>query len=128
MKDFKKYYTIPAHPEEVYAALTHEPTIMLWTGAKAIFKAEPQSEFSLWDGDIVGKNLEFDPGKKIVQEWFFGDEQTTPSIVTLKLHLVKGQTSLEVNQTNIPDEAFEDITEGWTYNYIQDLIEFYEED
>ena len=68
MKDYKKYYIIPAPPEEVYLALTNAPTIQLWTGAEAEMTTEPGSEFSLWDGNVVGKNLEFEEGKKIVQQ------------------------------------------------------------
>ena len=126
MKDFKKYYVIPAPPEEVYLALTNEATIMLWTGDQATFTAEVGSEFSLWDGSIVGKNLEFEPDKKIVQEWFFGEEPTeTPSIVTLKLHQHNQGTSLEVRHTNIPDEAFDEIADGWSTEYIDSLVDFY---
>jgi activator of HSP90 ATPase len=125
MKDFKKYYIIPAPPEEVYLALTLEPTIMLWTGAKAEMKIEPGTEFSLWDGNIVGKNLEFDPGKKIVQHWYFGDHPEE-SIVTIKLHPDSKGTSLEVRHSNIPDEDYEDIIDGWDNIYIGSLQDFYE--
>ena len=59
MKDFKKYYTIPATPEYVYLALTNPLTIQLGSGEEAEMSTEPGSEFSLWDGSIVGKNLEF---------------------------------------------------------------------
>jgi activator of HSP90 ATPase len=127
MKDFKKYFSIPALPDEVYTALTHEGTIQLWTGDKVQMTAEPGTEFSLWDGSIVGKNLEFEPGKKIVQQWYFGEEGE-PSIVTIKLHADKQHTSMEVRQTNIPDEDYEDIVDGWNNQYIESLIEFYEED
>jgi activator of HSP90 ATPase len=127
MKDFKKYYIINALPEEVYAALTTEATIMLWTGDKASFIAEPDTEFSMWDGSIVGKNIEFVPGKKLVQQWYFGEEQGPASMVTIKLHLQKNVTSLELTHTNIPDEDYEDIVDGWTYSYMQDLNDFYQE-
>jgi activator of HSP90 ATPase len=125
MKDFKKYYIIPAPPEEVYLALTLEPTIMLWTGAKAEMKPEPGTEFSLWDGNIVGKNLEFDAGKKIVQQWYFGDH-AEESIVTIKLHPDSKGTSLEVRHNNIPDEDYEDIVDGWDNIYVGSLQDFYE--
>jgi len=126
VKDFKKYYTIPAPPEDVYLALTVETTIELWTGDRAVMKAEPGTEFSMWDESIVGKNLEFEPGKKIVQQWYFGD-QPEPSIVTIKLHPHEDGTSLEVRHTNIPDEDYDDITDGWTHSYAAGLIEFYDE-
>lgn len=127
MKDFKKYYIIEATPDEVYAALTTEATIQLWTGDKAEFTAEPCTEFSMWDGSIVGKVLELEPGKKIVQQWYFGDESTeTPSIVTIKLHLDKSGTSVEVRHTNIPDEDYNDIVDGWNETYMAELADFYE--
>ena len=125
MKDFKKYYTLSAPPEEVYMALTVPATIYLWTGEEAEMSTEPESEFSLWDGSIVGKNIEFEEGRKIVQQWYFG-EQAEPSIVTIKLHPLKDGTSVELKHTNIPDEDYEDIMEGWDEAYFGALAEFYE--
>ena len=60
MKDFKKYYRIAATPEEIYTALTNPLTLELWTGETALMSTEPGSEFSLWEGSIVGKNIEFE--------------------------------------------------------------------
>lgn len=125
MKDYKKYYIIPAAPEEVYIALTNPFTIQLWTGEKADMSTEPGSEFSLWDGSIAGKNLEFEESKKIVQQWYFGD-QPEASIVTIKLHAHKSGTSVELRHTNIPDSDYEDIVEGWDNTYFAALIEFYD--
>jgi uncharacterized protein YndB with AHSA1/START domain len=127
VKDFKKYYIIPAAPEDVYRAITVETTIELWTGDKASMQDVPGTEFSMWDESIVGKNLEFEPGKKIVQQWYFGDQEE-PSIVTIKLHPHEEGTSMEVRHTNIPDQDYDDITDGWTNTYAAGLIEFYEDD
>jgi activator of HSP90 ATPase len=126
MKDFKKYYLIPATPEEIYVALTNPITLEIWTGETAEMSTEPGSEFSLWDGSIVGKNLEFEENKKIVQQWYFG-EQPEESIVTIKLHPHKQGCSVEVKHTNIPDEDFQDITEGWDDAYMGQLTYFFEE-
>lgn len=126
MPDYKKYFIINAQPEEVYAALTFKPTIELWTGSPAVFEAKPNTEFSLWDESIVGLNLEFDPGKMIRQQWYFGDEEVV-SVVTLKLHPHKKGTSLEVNHTNIPDAAYDEIVDGWETVFMKELIEFYQD-
>lgn len=126
MKDYKKYYIIDAPPEDVYTALTNEATIQLWSGEEAVMPLEVGAEFSLWDGSITGKNLEFVPGKKLVQEWYFG-ELEDPSIVTIILHAAKKGTSAELRHTNIPDEDFENITEGWDQNYFGSIIDFYDE-
>ena len=125
MKDFKKYYLIPAPPDEVYMALTNPATLQLWTGEKAEMSTVPESEFSLWEESIVGKNLDFIPGKKIVQQWYFG-EQENDSIVTIILHPHKQGTSVELRHTNIPDDDYEQITEGWDENYFGSLLEFYQ--
>ena len=85
----------------------------------------PGSEFSLWNGSIGGKNLEFVTNRKIVQEWYFG-EQYEPSIVTIILHSDKGGTSLELRHSNIPDEDYEDITEGWNTSYMGSLADFFD--
>ena len=125
MKDFKKYYIISAPPEEVYMALTNPATIQLWTGEKAEMSTTPGSEFSLWEDSIVGKNLEFIEGKKIVQQWYFGDQEQD-SIVTILLHPHKQGTSIELRHSNIPDEDYDDIVDGWNQNYFGSLSEFYD--
>ena len=127
MKNYNKYYTIPAPPEEVYLALTNPATIYLWTGENAEMSTEAGTDFSLWDGAIVGKNLEFLEGKKIVQQWYFG-EQEEPSIVKIVLHASGNGTSVELKHSNIPDEDYEGIIEGWDGPYFGDLKEFYEGD
>lgn len=126
MPDFKKYFILNAEPEEVFAALTFQPTIELWTGQKAVFKLEKGAEFSMWDDSIVGKVLDFEVGKWIKEEWYFG-ESNAPSVVTLKFHAHKQGTSLEVNHVNIPEQDYEDISDGWRQVFIRDLMEFYEE-
>lgn len=125
MKDFKKYYLLSGKPEEVYNALTNPATIQLWSGEPAEMSTVPGSEFSLWEGSIAGKNLEFIPGKKIVQEWYFGDQEE-PSIATIIIHDHKNGSSVELRHTNIPDEDYDNIIEGWNINYFGSLDEFFD--
>lgn len=127
MKDFKKYYSIHTSPDILYSALTNAATIQLWTGEPAIMEPVEGSEFSLWNDSITGKNITFIPNKKIVQEWYFG-EQEPPSMVTILLHEDKMKTSVELRHTNIPDEIFENMVNGWDDAYFGSLIEFYTEE
>jgi len=126
MKDYKKYFILNASPEEVYNALTNPMAIKIWTNEEATMSTEPNSEFSIMDGTIEGMNLAFEENKKIVQQWYFGDEET-PSIVTIKLHPKEEITSVELRHTNIPDEAYDDIVEGWNEVYFGNLAEFFNE-
>lgn len=125
MKDFKKYYLFPVSPEVLYLALTNAATIQLWTGEPAQMSTEAGSEFSLWEGSITGKNISFEKNKSIVQQWYFDQEE--PSFVTIKLHPHRQGTSLELKHTNIPEEEYGDIVQGWNENYFGSLEEFYEE-
>ena len=126
MKDFRKYYSIPAPPGDVFNALTNPVTLQLWTGEPAEMTTVPGAEFSLWDGSITGKNLMFEEGKKIVQQWYF-DGQDQESIVTIILHARGAGTSVELIHTNIPDGDFDDFVQGWDNSYFGSLREFYRE-
>lgn len=124
MKNLKKYYILHAQPRDVYNALTNKTMLEIWTGEPAEMEPVAGSEFSLWDGNISGVNIEFDEGKKIVQQWFF-EGQEAESVVTIKLHQHQKGTSVELVHTNIPDEAFENIAEGWDEDYFGSLSELF---
>jgi len=126
-KDLKLRIKISAEPEDIYAALTNPFAIELWTDSPAKMSTEPGSEFELWGGDIAGRNIEFEENFKIVQEWYFGD-RPEESIVTIKLFKQGGKTQIEVTHTNIPDEAYEDIKEGWQDSYLKAVKDFVEVD
>ncbi len=124
MKTFKKHFKINAEPSDVYSAITNPYTIELWTGYPALMSTEPGSEFSLWEGDITGKNIEFVTDRKVVQEWYFGD-QTEKSIVTIMIQDDRGNSSVMVDHTNIPDDDFDDIAEGWREYYMGAINSFF---
>ncbi len=125
MKNLKKYYKIKATPTEVYAAITNPLSLELWTGEEAVMTNTEGDEFSLFGGDITGRNLQFEPDRKLIQEWYFGD-QKEPSVVTITLIPDKYFTKAELLHTNIPDEAFDDINQGWDETYFGSLKEFFE--
>lgn len=125
MRNLKKYFTFSVEPADVYNALANKTMIEIWSGEPAEMSEEPGSEFSLWDGSITGKNLEFEKDKKIVQQWYF-EGQEEESIVTIKIHPHKRGTSIELLHTNIPDDAFENIAEGWEEDYFGALSQLFE--
>jgi activator of HSP90 ATPase len=125
MKELRRYYRIKGSPEEIYAALVNPFAISLWTGAAAVMKEEPGSEFSLFDGDIEGINIAFEQNHMISQEWFFGDQEEK-SIVTITLRPDRHFTKIELHHSNIPDEAYEDMAHGWDVYYFGGLKDFFE--
>lgn len=124
MKEIKRYYTLMADPKYVYNALTNKRMLEIWTGEAVVMELEPNTEFSLWGGSISGMNLEFEENKKIVQQWFFS-EDGEPSIVTMKIHPHKKGTSVELLHTNIPDDAYDNISDGWDDDYFGAVSELF---
>jgi len=124
MKTFKKTFKINAEPSDIYSAITNPYTIELWSGYPAEMSTEPGSEFSLWEGDITGKNLEFIPDRKIVQQWYFGEQQEK-SIVTITIAPDRENSVVTVEHNNIPDEEYDGIAEGWREYYFEAIKNFF---
>jgi len=124
MKSFRKSFRINAEPSDIYAALTNPFTIELWSGYPSVMSEEPGSEFSLWEGDISGRNIEFIKDRKVVQEWYFGD-QAEASVVTITISPAGSDSNVTVDHINIPDEEFEGIAEGWREYYMGAIISFF---
>ncbi len=124
MKTYKESFRINAPPSDIYSALTNPVTIELWSGYPAVMSTVPGSEFSLWDGDITGRNIEFISDRKVVQEWYFGD-QPDKSVVTLSIQPSRENSIVTVEHTNIPDDDYKDIMEGWREFYIGAIISLF---
>ena len=95
--DFEYKMEITADPEEVFAALTNH------------------------------FHLEVVPGKLLVQEWFFG-EQEKQSIVRITLKKEGARTLVGLTHTHIPEDVYEEITGGWKEYYleaIKGMLEMY---
>jgi activator of HSP90 ATPase len=124
MKTFHETFKINAEPSDIYSALTNPYTIEIWSGYPAVMSEEPGSEFSLWEGDITGRNIEFIKNKKVVQEWYFGDREEK-SIATVMIRQERDNSLVTVEHTNNPDDDFNDIAEGWREYIIGAIIDFF---
>ncbi len=112
MKSFRKSFVFNSPAEDIYACLTNPRTIELWSGCKAVMPDKPGGEFSWFDGDISGLFTEAVPNRSVRFEWHFGDElPVSPVIITLSEQ--GGVTKVLVEQERIPDEDFDNITDGW---------------
>jgi activator of HSP90 ATPase len=122
MKDLKLYFKLKASPADVYNALTNRIMIEIWSGEKAEFVTEPNTEFSWFDGAITGRNLAFEMDKKIEQLWYFEDQEVK---VVIKIHPDKKFSSLEVQMLQLPDDAYENMKEGWQTDIFESLAELF---
>lgn len=125
MQTLSQTYHIAASQASVWDALVNPSTIEAWGGGQAIM-SDRLEVFSLWDGEIHGKNLAVVPQEKLVQEWYGWDDALGASQVTFTLYTEGKETVLELSQTDIPDGEFEDVEAGWRNYYLEPLIEHVE--
>ncbi|HYM65000.1 MAG TPA: SRPBCC domain-containing protein [Candidatus Sulfotelmatobacter sp.] len=127
MKVIKQTYLINASSKKVWEALTNSEIIDQWGGGPSKMNAKKGADFSLWGGDIFGKNIEVIPEKKLVQEWF-GGKWDNPSILTFVLKNKNEKTEVLLTHVNVPEKEIKDIEEGWKDYYMIPLKNLVEEE
>ncbi|HDR89467.1 MAG TPA: ATPase [Bacteroidetes bacterium] len=126
MGTIKQEHFIKAPAEDIYNALVNPFAIELWSGYPARMSEEAGSEFEIWDGDIAGRNLNFEKNRMIRQEWYFG-EQEESSVVTIRLYEEKKGTRIKLEHTHVPDSEMEEMENGWKRYYFGALKHYFEE-
>lgn len=120
-----KKYVINAQVADVWKALVDPKVIDDWGGGPAVMDDKVGTEFSLWGGDVYGKNTEVIPEKKLSQDWY-GGKWDAPSKVTFKLSTRCGKTTINLSQEDTPEDEVIEIDAGWDDYYfgpMQDLLE-----
>ncbi len=125
MTSLTQTYHIDASVENVWDALVNPDTIEAWGGVPANM-SDRLVAFTLWDGEIHGKNLKVVKEKELVQEWYAWDQSLGASTVTFRLSTEGKETVVELTQTNIPESEYEDVEAGWRNFYMEPLIELVE--
>lgn len=121
----KQIYEISAPAEKVWQALTDPEIIEQWSGALAVMDADESTEFSLWGGDIWGKNTKMIPNKLIEQDWY-GGKWPEPSKLTIEFSEEGGATSIILTHVDVPEKEEQDFADGWRDYYfgpMKDLLE-----
>jgi activator of HSP90 ATPase len=118
--------TFKADPEQVYEALMDSKKHSVITGSSAKISRKVGGEFSVYDGEIQGKNVELVPGQRIVQTWRYSDWPAGHySRCTFSLKVVPGGTRLTFTQSGVPEEAYADIRQGWNDYYWEPMKEMF---
>ena len=126
-KTIRQSVTFKAKPHEIYELLMDSDKHSRLTGSIVRIDRNIGSEFSVYDGDIQGANLELLPNERIVQSWRYSDwPEGHYSKATFSLREVSGGTRLTFTQAGVPDEFYEDIRQGWHDYYwkpMKDMLE-----
>jgi uncharacterized protein YndB with AHSA1/START domain len=118
---------IPAAPAEVYEAFMDAKKHSKFTGSKATSDPKVGGKFTAWDGYISGKNLELQPGKRIVQEWQSTDfpEGQPPSRLELTFKKAAAGTEITMIHSGVPADQAADTKQGWTDYYWDPLKKYF---
>jgi activator of HSP90 ATPase len=117
---------IPATPQNVYTTWMSSKGHSSMTGSPAFISAEVGGEFDAWDGYIHGKNLELEPGRRIVQSWRTTEFSINEpdSRIEITLELVGTQTRLTLRHTGLPPHG-EQYKQGWVEAYFEPMQEYF---
>lgn len=129
-KDIHQTVEFKASPMDVYSAIMDAEKHAQFTGAEATIEDTVGAEFSVHNGYITGKNLELEPGKKIVQTWKARDEAWPDdhySTVMFEFSESSDGTVLEFTHTDVPEAKAESIEQGWYDHYWNPMKEMLEQ-
>ncbi len=119
-KTIKQTVTFDAPAIEVYNLLMDEKKHSAFTGSKVKMSKKVKGKFNIFDGYILGYNIELIEGEKIVQGWHFAEEGWPDdhySICTFKFKQTDNKTKLSLVHTDIPAHKVEELKQGWKQYY-----------
>ncbi len=116
-----------ATPEQVYDAWLDSEGHSKMTGGAAEASAQVGGEFSAWDGYISGKNLELEPGKRILQSWRTQEFQESDADSELEITLkgVPEGTKLTLKHTKLPEHGMQ-YKDGWGEHYFEPMKAYFQ--
>lgn len=107
-----------ATPQQVYDMLMDSKQHAAFSDSAARISQKVGGTFSAYDGYAEGKNLELQPGKRIVQAWRGSDwPKGVFSTATFTFSKVPQGTKLTFLQTGVPEKYFADVKRGWIDYY-----------
>ncbi|WP_261305508.1 SRPBCC family protein [Paenibacillus andongensis] len=115
-----------ASPNRIYEALTDAAQFSKVSGgAPTEITPEAGGSFSCFGGMIVGKNIELEPNKRIVQAWRVANwEEGVYSLVKFELEEQGEGTRLVFSHTGFPEGQEAHLAPGWHTNYWEPLKKY----
>jgi len=98
------------------------------TGSKAQASAKKGATFTAWDGYITGKNLELEPGRRILQSWRttkFTKQDADSKIEVLLEAAPGGGTKLTLHHSDVPDGHTSYRDGGWQKSYFEPMKKYF---
>ncbi|MBL4646473.1 MAG: SRPBCC domain-containing protein [Rhizobiales bacterium] len=111
-----------ASPQEVYQSFMDDARHSAFTQMASTISTEPGGMVSMHDGQIVGRNIELEKDRKIVQAWrVAGWEDGVYTLLKIVLSAHDGGTKIVLDQTGCPEGMSEHLASGWHQRYWEPL-------
>lgn len=128
MKIIKQTVQFNCSADDIYEYLINPKKLSKIVGGKASNSMKTQGKFSAYDDYIFGENIELVPGKKIVQNWSCQDfpDKHFSKVTIIITKKTEKTCEIDFTQENVPDDLYEDISQGWNEFYwepIKDHLE-----
>jgi len=115
-----------ASPHRIYGALLDSKTFAAFSGAAAVIDPAPGGAFSMFDGQITGRNVELVHDERIVQAWRPGS--WAPGVYSIAKFEFKAQgarTKVILDHTGFPEGKFAGLDSGWHEHYWEPLKKYF---
>ena len=112
-------------PQRIYEILLDPKRFAAFTGAPAEIDPKEGGAFSLFGGQIAGRNVELIPGQRIVQAW--RPTHWDPgiySIVKFELKPRGSECTLVLDHTGFPQGLSDHLDAGWRMHYLDTLRKY----
>ena len=114
-----------ATPQRIYAALIDAKQFAAFSGLAAEIDPKPGGAFSLFAGQIGGRNVELVENQRIVQAWRPGHwDAGIYSIAHFELKPRGAEASLAFDHTGFPAGEHDGLDWGWHHHYWDPLTKY----
>jgi activator of HSP90 ATPase len=116
---------LKSSPQRIYTILLDAKQFAAFTGQPAEIDPKPGGAFSVFAGQIVGRNVELVSNQRIVQAW--RPSHWTPGIWSLVAFELKPQASgtmVSLDHKGFPIGDFDHLEWGWHAHYWEPLKKF----
>lgn len=116
---------ISAAPERIYGALLDAKQFAAFSGLPADIDSREGGAFSLFGGQIVGRNVELIANQRIVQAW--RPTHWGPGLYSMahfELKAAKSGTMITFDHTGFPEGDYDHLLSGWNEHYWNPLKKY----
>jgi activator of HSP90 ATPase len=116
---------LKADPQRIYAVLLDAKQFAALTGLPAEIDPKPGGAFSMFKGQIEGRNIELVPNQRIVQAWRPTSwDPGIYSIVEFALKPKESGTLVVLDHKGFPEGDFDHLESGWHEHYWEPFKKF----